>query len=212
MKYLFNRASFSKPKAATVLSLMTACGVVVILSSSPPIRKFVAAPLVVHDVDARGDACYVLAGGVSTWERLAAGADLIQWKRVPRLLLMRNDGTYPYSFKAQASWTGTQWQMDYLAWRGVSLDRVVALEMPEGLFGTLNEARNVAKLLPRDVKKLVVVSSPAHMRRVVLAFRRSLPTEVEVVPFAATSFEQSSEMYYPIWIEYLKLLVYYVVA
>ena len=46
----------------------------------------------------------------------------------------------------------------------------------------------------------------------VLAFRRSLPAGVRVVPFAATEFVNSYEMYHPIWIEYLKLLVYFAVS
>jgi uncharacterized SAM-binding protein YcdF (DUF218 family) len=186
--------------------------VFIVLSSSVTVRGWFAAPLIVHDNKASGDACYVLAGGNSIWERLAAGADLIHLQRVPTLQIMRNDATYPYSFKAQASWTGTQWSMDFLEGRGVPRNRVVILAQPHGFFGTLAEARNVAKLLPRNIKKLVVVSSPAHMRRTVLAFKRSLPADVSVVPYAATTFEQSAEMYYPIWIEYLKLLVYYVVA
>ena len=45
-----------------------------------------------------------------------------------------------------------------------------------------------------------------------LAFRRSLPANVKVIPYAATTFENSYEIYHPIWIEYLKLLVYYVIA
>jgi uncharacterized SAM-binding protein YcdF (DUF218 family) len=186
--------------------------VFIVLSSSVTVRSWLAAPLIVHDSEARGDACYVLAGGNSIWERLAAGADLIHLRRVPKLHIMRNDATFPYNFKAQTSWTGTQWAIDFLVGRGVPRDRVVLLEQPDGFFGTLKEARNVAKSLPRDIKRLVVVSSPAHMRRSVLAFRRSLPSDVAVVPYAATAFEQSAEMYYPIWIEYLKLLIYYVVA
>ena len=50
------------------------------------------------------------------------------------------------------------------------------------------------------------------MRRSVLAFRRSLPADVRIVPYAATTFENSYEMYHPIWVEYFKLLVYYAIA
>jgi uncharacterized SAM-binding protein YcdF (DUF218 family) len=202
----------SRKTIKIVLLLTVSWFVFVVLPSSVTVRSWLAAPLVVHDSGASGDACYVLAGGNSIWERLTAGADLIHLQRVPVLHIMRNNTTHPYSFKAQASWTGTQWELDFLVGRGVPRDKVVILDQPDGFFGTLKEAKNVATLLPRDVKKLVVVSSPAHMRRTVLAFRRSLPADVTVVPYAATTFEQSAEMYYPIWIEYLKLLVYYVVA
>ena len=125
---------------------------------------------------------------------------------------MQDDSKGPYSFKAQASWTVTQWMLDYLAWRGISRSKITVLPPAEGFFGTLSEARNVTKLLPQDVKTLVLVSSAPHMRRAVLAFRKSLPADIKVEPYAATSFKTSNEMYNPLWIEYFKLLVYYVIA
>lgn len=81
-----------------------------------------------------------------------------------------------------------------------------------GLCGTLTEARAVARQLPKHVKTLVVVSSAPHMRRTLLAFRRSVPAHVRVVPYAATTYVNSYELYHPIWLEYVKLLVYYVIA
>ena len=132
--------------------------------------------------------------------------------RVSRILLMQDNIRGQYSFKAKNSWTRTKWASDYLGWRGISADRIVWIPQVEGTFGTLTEARAVAKNLPKEVKTLVVVSSAPHMRRSLLAFKRSLRSEVKVVPYAATEFVNSYEMHYPIWIEYLKLLVYFVVA
>lgn len=184
----------------------------VVIPSFPKVRTILSAPLVVHDQNARGDVCYVLAGGGALWERLDAAADLVQMGRVSRILIMRDDMCSQYSFKNKTSWTRTRWAMDYLAWRGISKDIIGLLPQTGGSFGTLTEARAVAKNLPKNVKTLVVVSSAPHMRRCVLAFKRSLPVDVKVVPYAATSFETSYEMHHPIWIEYLKLLVYYLVA
>ncbi|MFH0785006.1 MAG: YdcF family protein [Pseudomonadota bacterium] len=182
------------------------------LSTLVFIRAWVAKPLVVNDPDAHGEACYVLAGGDSIWERLDAGADLIQMGRVSSLLIMRDNSQGKFSFKAQTSWTRTQSMLDYLSWRGIPASKVTLLPQIDGLFGTLTEARNVARLLPQDVKTLVIVSSAPHMRRAVLAFRRSLPANVKVIPYAATTYENSYEMYWPIWVEYLKLLVYCIVV
>ena len=185
---------------------------IIVLPSFPRVRMILASPLVVHDPNACGNACYVLAGGGSIWERLDAAADLVQMGRVSRIFLMQDNTRGPYSFKANSSWTRTKWSADYLAWRGVPAEKVRWISQAEGMFGTLTEARTVAKNLPQDVKALVVVSSAPHMRRSVLAFRRSLPTDVQVVPYAATEFATSYEMHHPIWIEYLKLLVYYLVS
>jgi len=186
--------------------------IVILLSSAPPLRDLVANPLVVSTPGAKGDVCYVLAGGGALWERLDAAADLIQMNRVSVILLMREDNYGQFSFKAHSSWTRTQWAMDYLAWRGVPKDKIMLLPKIDGVFGTLTEAQLVSKKLPRHVRKLVIVSSAPHMRRATLAFRRSLPSDVEVVPCAATTMTDSYEKYHPIWLEYLKLLVYYWVA
>ena len=48
--------------------------------------------------------------------------------------------------------------------------------------------------------------------KTVPAFTRSLPSDVRVVPYAATSFVSSYEMHLHIWLEYLKLLLYFMVA
>lgn len=184
----------------------------IVLSSSIHVRNWVVAPLVVHHPDAQGEACYILAGGGAIWERLDAGADLVQMGRVETLIIMGDDSVGSYSFKDKASWPRTKWLLDYLAWRGVPSSKVTVLDQADGTFGTLSEARNVAKHLPEKVKTLVVVSSTPHMRRSILAFERSLQSGVRVVPYAATTFEDSYEMYHPIWVEYLKLLVYWVVA
>lgn len=185
---------------------------ITLLSTSSKIRYFCSLPLVVHEQNAKGDLCYVLAGGGALWERLDAAADLVQMGRVPRVLLMRDDTPGQYSFRAKASWTRTQWAIDYLRWRGIPNDRIVLLPQAEGVLGTLSEARVVAKNLPEHAKILVVVSSAPHMRRAVLAFRRSLPPDVRVSPYAATTFKNSYEQYHPLWIEYLKLIVYSVVS
>jgi uncharacterized SAM-binding protein YcdF (DUF218 family) len=132
--------------------------------------------------------------------------------RVDYIILMKDDNVGQFRFKTNASWTRTQWVADYLAWRGIVADRIQWIPQTEGFFGTLTEARTVAKRLPKSVKTLVVVSSAPHMRRSVLAFTRSLPSNVRVVPYAATSFATSHEMYHPIWLEYLKLLLYFMIA
>lgn len=184
----------------------------VVIPSFPSVRNILSAPLVAHDVNARGNTCYVMASGGAIWERLGAAADLLQMGRVDSIVLMKEDTFGQFSFKANASWNRTQWMTDYLAWRGISLHRIIWISQIDELFGTLKEARAVAKKIPKEVKTLVVVSSAPHMRRSVLAFRRSLPSGVTVVPYAATEFENSYERHHPIWLEYFKLLIYYVIA
>lgn len=101
--------------------LLVASGLLtlLVLSTVPKVRGLVSAPLVTHEPDARGDACYVLAGGGAIWERLDAAADLVQRGRVKRLMVMQDNARGPFSFKASRVWTRTEWITDYLHWRGV---------------------------------------------------------------------------------------------
>jgi uncharacterized SAM-binding protein YcdF (DUF218 family) len=182
--------------------------VFVALPSVPKIRSILSAPLVVTNENAAGDACYVLSAGNALWERLAAASDLYHMKRVPKVIIMRNDEMGPYSFPAKVSWSQTQWAMDYLMWRGVPREKIEIVEKAKGLFGTHAEAKNIARSLKPDIKQLVLVTSAPHTRRSVLAFKRALPASITLITYAATSFETSAEYSDPIWLEYLKLLTY----
>ncbi|GAM11819.1 hypothetical protein OR1_04137 [Geobacter sp. OR-1] len=205
------KANFSNylKSSATIILVVAS---ILFLSFSVNVRTLLSTPLVVHESNARGDACYVMAGGGAIWERLDAAADLIQMGRVSRIMLMQDNMQGQYSFKTNSSWTRTKWFADYLAWRGISQEKILWIPQAEGLFGTLTETRAVAKNLPINFKSLVIVSSAPHMRRSLLAFRRSLPVNINVTPYAATEFWNSYEMYHPIWLEYLKLTVYYLIA
>lgn len=196
----------------TLKIVLLTCLALVILGSFQQVRSIVSAPLMVHEPEARGEACYVLAGGNSIWERLDAAADLVNMGRVARIYLMQDDCRGPYSFKTGKSWTRGEWFLDYLAWRGVPPGKISLIPASDGFFGTMSEAREFAQHGPKWVRRLVLVSSAPHMRRATLAFRRALPADVRVVPYAASDFRTSSELYYPIWMEYLKLLVYYCAA
>jgi len=192
--------------AAVALGLFVAASV-------PPVRRILSAPLVVSDGSASGDAAYVLADGSALGERLNAAADLYLMKRVPLIIVMRDDNQSALRFKAEASWTVTQWSLDFLQWRGVPSDKVLVFDSRATTrLGTLNEARSLALALPSKVARLVLVTSPAHTRRSVLAFTRSFRTRVAIVPYAATAIDQSAEYYSPLWLEYLKLLTYAMVA
>ncbi|MFQ5750686.1 MAG: YdcF family protein [bacterium] len=185
----------------------------VMVPSFPSIRKILAAPLVVTDAMANGEVAYVLSGGSSFKERLSAAADLYHMGRVSRLMFIRDEHRGAYNFVTQSNWSQTQWALDFLKWLGVPPEKVLVLEMNEqGVFGTLSEARFIAEILPKDVERLVLVTSAAHTRRSMLAFRRALPKDVTIVPYAATKYAHSMELYMPLWLEYFKLLVYAIVA
>ena len=178
------------------------------------VRHLLSAPLILHDRDARGDAAYVMQGGLASEERLRAAADLYHAGRVPRIYLLKDDHHSYYSKKEDRSMTRTEWMVAYLAWLGVPADRVTLVaDDGRGWLGSLREADMARAALPTEVHRLVVVTSPVHTRRSGIAFRRRLgPAGVEVVTFAAIDWSHSAEAYAPLWLEYVKLAVYLVIA
>jgi len=186
--------------------------VFVVLPTLPAVRIFLASPLVVEDRDPRGDAGYILAGNNAFRERLGAAAYIYNEGRISRIIFMRDDAPSSYNFVAKARWTRTEWALDFLTHRGVPREKIQLIDQVTGMFGTLQEARNLKKALPSDLKRLVLVSSATHMRRCVLAFRRVLPPDIAIVSCPASSYSSSYEYYHPLWLEYLKLAVYAVFA
>ena len=178
------------------------------------VRHLLSAPLIVHDHDARGDAAYVMQGGLASEERLRAAADLYHMGRVRRIYLLSDDHHSYYSKKEDRSMTRSEWMVAYLAWLGVPADRVTLIpDVGRGRLGSLREAEMARAALPEEVHRLVVVTSPVHTRRSGIAFRRRLgPAGIEVVTFAAIDWSLSAEAFAPLWLEYVKLAVYLVVA
>lgn len=185
----------------------------VVVPSLPGVRCILAAPLIITDEKANGDAAYLLAGGNAFRERLAAAVDLYHMGRVSKIIFIKDNRKSSFNFSAQSNWTPTEWAVDFLQWRKVPAEKVYLIEPEEkGRFGTLSEARTIANALPKDVQQLVLVTSAAHTRRTLLAFRRNLPSQVTLIPYAATAFRNSLEMFRPLWLEYLKLFVYAIIA
>lgn len=178
------------------------------------VRHLLSAPLIVHDPEARGDAVYVMQGGLASEERLRAAADLFHMGRVPRIYLLRDDHRSYHSFAERRSMTRTEWMLSYLGWLGIPRDGVTLIDDdPHAMLGSLHEADLVRARLPKDVRRLVVVTSPVHTRRSGLAFRRRLgPGGVEVVTYAAIDWSLSAETFAPLWLEYLKFAAYVVIA
>ena len=166
-----------------IVFLALLVGLCTMVPEVPSVRARLMAPLRLHVEDAQGDAAYVLAGGLPVmFERLMAAADLYHMKRVPRIVLGHNRSRSSHNFVAGEPWMVEQWMVGYLEWLGVPKDKIELIDVAsDGLLSTLAEARAVKNSGGDGVKTWVVVSSPAHMGRVVLAFERTLPDRT-IVP------------------------------
>lgn len=192
--------------------LLVFWGVTTFALSFPPIRGFVAIPLYENDSRAEGDVAYVMAGGLPYLKRLRAASDLYHWERVQRIVISNEKGPSGYNFKLRQSQSRAERAIDYLELHGVPRERISLLESDaNATFGSLSEARAFANS-EKDLGSVVVVTSAPHTRRSGLAFRRSLPPTVRVQVYAASIPRHSSEIHSPLWIEYAKLVVYYLVA
>ncbi|EMI16542.1 hypothetical protein RMSM_06553 [Rhodopirellula maiorica SM1] len=194
------------------LLLAAAWGLSSILLSFSMVRGIVAMPLYVHDADASGEAAYVMADGYAYWERLRAASDLYHMNRVKRIMILDERDNGGFNFVRRSSDTRVQRAIDYLVLHGVPAEKVTKIPAEvEPALGSLSESRAVARLEP-DLGSLVVVTSAPHTRRSRLCFERSMPEDVEVQVYAASGPSESSEVDAPIWIEYVKLVIYYFVA
>jgi hypothetical protein len=179
-----------------------------------PVRHALSWPLIVHDPEARGDAAYVMAGGLASEERLRAAADLYHMGRVPRIYVLADDRRSYYSFADRKPFTRTEWTRSYLRWLGVPADRLQVIpDDPTARLGSLHEADLAREALPPEVRRLVVVTSPVHTRRSGFTFRRRLAARgISVTTYAAIDFSLSAEAFAPLWLEYAKLAVYAIIA
>ena len=188
-------------------------GILVIVTSIVPVRTGLSYPLYVHEPGARGDAAYVMADGYAYWKRLRTASDLYRERRVPKIYLLNERQIFGYNFDIKRLETQTERAIRFLVWHGVP-ESAIELVTVRGdtTFGSLSEAQAFAELELPQVKRVVVVTSAPHTRRSKLCFRRCLPDDVSVQSFAASKLSSSTELYEPIWMEYLKLAVYYFVA
>jgi uncharacterized SAM-binding protein YcdF (DUF218 family) len=181
----------------------------VALPEWPWLRAWLARPLDVHDDDARGEVAYVMgAGSLSIGERLSAAADLYHEGRVRRLLLPADPTTGRFDFQLGRNRTVDEWSRAHLQWLGVPEEKVALVPVPEAWLDTAAEAEAVRGALRPGETHVVVVSSPVHLRRAALAFRRVLGRDVTIAPFASSALPDGPDFQRPLWLEYLKLGVY----
>lgn len=196
------------------LTWTAACWIVMVaLPSFPRVRGWLSLPLYVHDEQAQGDLAYVMAGGVAYMERLRAAADLYHMHRIDEIYLLDEQQATGYDFVHHRSQKKVERATAYLGLLGIPRNVIRFVpEQENAWMGSLSEAQMFTANRPQTLSSLVVVTSAPHTRRSRLCFRRSLPSKITVHVYAASPPAQSAEIYMPLWHEYLKLLVYSIVA
>ncbi|MEZ6137961.1 MAG: YdcF family protein [Pirellulaceae bacterium] len=196
-----------------LLAIIAAWLILVALPTAKPIRSALTWPLYQHHPDASGELAYVMADGYAYLERLRAAADLYHMHQVKQIYILNEQETAGYNFQLRRSQTKAEVAVAYLGFLGVPSDVINTVNAStSALFGSLTESQAMAAALPDGVGRVVVVTSAPHTRRSLLCFRRSLPTGIQSQVYSASEPIKSAELSGSIWLEYVKLIVYFVAA
>ncbi|MCO8122480.1 YdcF family protein [Stieleria sp. TO1_6] len=183
-----------------------------VATSFPFVRGILIEPLYVSQPDARGQIAYVMADGPAYWERLHAASDLYHMHRVKQIYVLNETRTSSYNFTRRASDTRLQRAIDYMAMFGVPPEVIHSVPIrPDDWLSSLSEAQGVADL-PDSFDSIVVVTSPPHTRRSKLCFDRVFDDQAKIQVYSSNLPAESTETHSPIWIEYVKLVVYWFCA
>ena len=162
-------------------ALLAAALMVVAVAAHRPALRLIGRALVVEDALAPADAVVVVAGGIPTREATAAGLYRRGW--APRVVLSNN---FTPDRVRELIALGVR-RLDYqgesrlvLEQHGVPPDAIVAL--PVVVKTTEAELRLVAEAAQaRDWRRIILVTSPQHSRRVKLVWTRESSGSAEAL-------------------------------
>ena len=181
------------------------------LPSITLVRTTMMWPLYVHDGDAEGECAYVMAGGSPYYERLRAASDLFHWDRVERIYISDERDSSGYHFALKRSITRAEKARLLLRMWGVPDSAIQTIPVDESaLLSSSGEAHSFAANVEAQGSIVVVTSAP-HTRRSRLCFQRVLPA-ADIAVYSASEPAHSAELSSAIWLEYLKLALYYFLA
>jgi uncharacterized SAM-binding protein YcdF (DUF218 family) len=153
------------------------------------------------------DAAYVLGGTQDSLEfKYLAVAQLYKSGAFDRVWLLSRPGITEHNREIGRNISNDEWSILELETLGVPADKIEIIKISEEFFGTLREAKHIAKLVRlRKIKTLVLISQPYHSQRVYISFKKFLPEE-EFNFYIQSSNE--NQRFIEMAIEFLKLQVY----
>ena len=150
---------------------------------------------------------YVLGGNqVNLKLKFVAAERLYHKGIVRRLFVLSVPGITEYDQSIQRNLTNDEWSTRELSKLGIRKDDVEFIHVKEGFFGTLSEAKSVARVLSRrGIKDLLLVCSSYHSMRVEIAFSTYLKDDG--VKMKIFSVDEKVPLTY-LLAEYTKLILY----
>ncbi len=153
------------------------------------------------------DAVYVLGGtSDSVKAKLLTASKLVRDGRAAHVLVLRQQGLMAFGLARGRNLTADEWVVERLNAYGIKADVIEFVEFDEGFFGTWSEAKGLSRIVrERGYRRLVLVTSPFHSRRVWESFSRTI-AQHDTRLFLYHSDEPIYSSY--LFLEYLKLLLY----
>lgn len=152
------------------------------------------------------DVAYVLGGTQESLEyKYRAVADLVASGTIRQVWILGRPGITGYSVTLGRNWTNDEWSVHTLRDLGVPQQQIEIIEMEEGFFGTLSEAKQVSGLVAsRSVSSIILVAQEFHTRRTLASFKKYMPAGVKVY----ISSSEDTQRLYENCIEFVKWKVY----
>ena len=184
----------------------------VAIPSLRPVRGFLTLPLYVCDEIPSAEAAYVMADGHAYWGRLQGAADLFHMGKIQRILIRHEESISLFNFTKGKNDLLYERAIDYLVWKGVPRKSIETIPASDAdWLSSLGEAKQVVKTKP-ELRSIVIVTSAPHTRRSRLCFQRCAPEDWHIQIYSPSEPVESWEINDPIWLEYLKLTIYWVCA
>lgn len=125
---------------------------------------------------------YVMGGDQDRLKyQFETAANLLKRGVAERIHILSRPGITEYSPKNQRNLTNDEWSVRELEGFGVSVGAVKIVPEPPGFFGTYSEGRAISRFARESgVKRLVLVASPQHARRVYATFSHFLDHTMDI--------------------------------
>lgn len=176
----------------------------------PAIKHWLEGKLVVVNSlpsSATVDASYVLGGSPRSLEyKFKTVADCYCKGICKTILILSRPGITEYSPSLGRNLTNNEWSILKLKIAGVSEKDIELVDMEPGFFGTLTEAKHIARLAERrGYESLMLVTAPYHTKRVKVSFAGMLRNKGITVLVRGSAEQHSLSM---LLVEFVKLTIY----
>ena len=122
------------------------------------------------------DVVYVLGGTRNSLRaKFSAAAQLLRDGRAARVLVLHQESLMAFNSVLGRNLSADEWVVENFRTLGITADKIQFIDIGEGFFGTWSEAKGLSRLVgERGYRRIILVTSPFHSRRVWESFSRTI--------------------------------------